>query len=97
MLNVYNGCGHPHVESFIPGSFVFDSLKDKHGEGLFLLAINSIEIHTLMDVMATLDDVYNRPEPTTHLLVTGFTFLFGKLDSSDTNVDQISSELVASS
>jgi hypothetical protein len=92
MLAVHNGYGRLRVESLIPGSFVFDVLKEQQVEGLFLLAINGIEIRTLTDVTAILDDVYNRPKPATHLLVTGFTFLFGKLDSSVSNIDQLSSE-----
>jgi hypothetical protein len=92
MLNVHHGYGRLRVESLIPGSFVFDLLKEKQIEGLFLLTINGIEICTLTDVMAILDDVYEKPEPMTHILVTGFTFLFGKLDSSDSNLDQLSSE-----
>jgi hypothetical protein len=59
MLNVHNGYGHLSVESLIPGSFVFDLRKEKHLEGLFLLAINRIEICTLTDATAILDDVYN--------------------------------------
>jgi hypothetical protein len=57
-LNVHNGFGHLHVESLIPGSFVFDLLKEKDVECLFLLATNGIEMCTLMYVKAILDDVY---------------------------------------
>jgi hypothetical protein len=42
--------------------------------------------------MAILDEVFNRPKPMTHTIMTGFTFLFGKLDTSDTNVDALSSK-----
>jgi hypothetical protein len=45
MLNMYPGYGHLHVEtSLIPGSFVYDDLRDKQVEGLFLLAINGIKL-----------------------------------------------------
>ena len=45
-----------------------------------------------MDVTAILDDAYNCPEPLIHSLMIGFTFLFGKLDASDTDTDHILSE-----
>jgi hypothetical protein len=67
-------------------------LKDKQVEGLFLLAINGIELRSLTNILSILDDVFNRPDPTVHTMMTGFTFLFGKLDTTDTNVDQLSSE-----
>jgi hypothetical protein len=46
MLNIHHGYGRLRVESIIPGSFVFDLLQNKHVEGLFLLAINGIDIRT---------------------------------------------------
>jgi hypothetical protein len=61
-------------------------------EGLFLLTINGIELRSLMDITTILDDAFNRPEPPMHTLMTGFTFLFGKLDESDIDVDQLSLE-----
>jgi hypothetical protein len=92
MLDLHHGYGRLRVESLIPGSFIYDALKNKHVEGLFLLAINGIELRSLTDVVSILDDVFNRPEPAVHTIMTGFTFLFGKLDTSDTDVDQLSSE-----
>jgi hypothetical protein len=64
----------------------------KRVKGLFLLAINGIELRSLTDITAILDDVFNRPDPMTHSLMTGFTFLFGKLDASETHVDQMPSK-----
>jgi hypothetical protein len=92
MLDLHRGYGRRRVESLIPASFVYVSLKDKHVEGLFLLAINGIKLCGLTVVTLILDDVFDRPEPMIHMVMTGFTFLFGKLDDSDSDVDQLSSE-----
>jgi hypothetical protein len=51
-----------------------------------------MEIPGFTDIILILDDIFNCPEPAVHTLMTGFTFLFGKLDASDTDVDQLSSE-----
>jgi hypothetical protein len=92
LLTLHPGYGRLRVESLIPGSFVYDYLKDKQVEGLFLLTINGIELCSLTDINAILDDICNRSEPAVHTIMTGFTFLFGKLDTTDTNVNQLSSE-----
>jgi hypothetical protein len=95
MLNLHYGygCLCLCVESLIPGSFVYDSLQDKQLEGLFLLTINGIDIQALTDITDILDDVFDCPQPDSHLIMTGFTFLFGKLENSDTSkIDALSSE-----
>jgi hypothetical protein len=92
MLNLHYGYGCLKVESLIPGSFVFDTLRDKQLEGLFLLEINGIALRSISDVTVILDDVFNRDEEQTHAILTGFTFLLGKLDLSDTDADTLLSE-----
>jgi hypothetical protein len=92
MLDLHHGYGRLKVASIIPGSFVYMSLKDKHVEGLYLLAINGIELRGITDMTSILDDIFDRPEPLIHTVLTGFTFLFGKLDPSDTDDDTLSSE-----
>jgi hypothetical protein len=93
MLNLHQGYElRLRVESLIPGSFVYNYLCDKHVEGLFLLTINEIELQGITDIISILDDLLNRPELTTHMIMIGFTFHFGKLDDSDTDVNELSSE-----
>jgi hypothetical protein len=92
LLTLHQGYGRLRVESLVPGSFIYDSLHDKNVEGLFLLAINGVEIRGLPDVTNILDDLFDRPEPMLHQIMTGFTFLFGKLDTNDTDQDLLSSE-----
>jgi hypothetical protein len=92
MLNIHYGYGRLRLESLIPGSFVHDHLRDKQLEGLFLLTVNGIEIRSIMDLTLILDDVFDRPDALAHTIVTGFTFLFGKMDSSEDHKDLLSSE-----
>jgi hypothetical protein len=40
MLDKYAGYGRLRVNTLIPGSFVYDGLRDKYVEGLFLLTIH---------------------------------------------------------
>jgi hypothetical protein len=92
MLDLHQGYGRLKVASLIPSSFVYVALQDKHVEGLYLLAINGIDIRSITDMTGILDDVFDRPDPLVHTVMTGYTFLFGKLDPSDTQDDQLSSE-----
>jgi hypothetical protein len=92
MLDLWSSYDCLRVESLLPGSFLCDYLCDKQVEGLFLIAFNSIELHSLMDITAILDDMYNQPDLMPHTIMTGFMFLFGELDTSDANIDQLSTE-----
>ena len=45
-----------------------------------------------MDVTMILDDMFNHTDPQIHVVMTGFTFLFGQLDMSDLDTVRISLE-----
>jgi hypothetical protein len=83
VLHPHPGFGRLRVISFIPGSYAYEHLNDKNLSGTFLLAINGIAIRSVTEIALVLDDFGSRPDKYQHTRLTGFTFLFGRLDKAD--------------
>jgi hypothetical protein len=71
------------IIALIPGSFAANHLLDKKIIGMYLLAINGIPMHSAMDISDVIDDVLDQKEEDTHCTLTGFNFLFGKLNNEE--------------
>ena len=91
LLHRHEGIGRLQVQQILPGTFVYESLKDHKLIGHFLLEINGVAIRTVADITPIIDDIHDRPDAQAHVRLSGYTFLFGKIDSATTK-DKFHSE-----
>jgi hypothetical protein len=92
ILQRHEGIGHLQVQQILPGTFVYEqSLKDHKLLGHFLLEINGVAIGTVADIIPIIYDIHDRPDAQAHVCLSGYTFIFGKIDSA-THEDKFHSE-----